>query len=144
MAYAAATAEVSKEERLATIRKEQLEKASKKAAESIVDEQVKLNSLSDAFLSLATFNKARAEAVKQLNELSPEYLGGLTTENVLTEQGTKLVNQYNKALKRRQWLKHWRRSLSNCTNKESQRRKMLKQDTWRRLLFWVCLGIVSG
>jgi hypothetical protein len=101
LAYAAATAEVSKEERLAAIRKEQLEKASKKAAESIVDEQVKLNSLLKVARDRNASDKARAEAVKQMNELSPEHLGALTTENVLTEQGTKLVNQYNEALKRK-------------------------------------------
>ncbi len=101
LVYAAATAEVSEEERKAAIQKEQLGKASKKAAESIVDEQVKLNSLLKVARDRNASDKARAEAVKQLNELSPEYLGGLTTENVLTEQGTKLVNQYNEALKRK-------------------------------------------
>ena len=89
------------EERKAAIQKEQLNKASRKAAESIVDEQVKLNSLLKVARDRNASDKARAEAVKQLNDLSPEYLGGLTTENVLTEQGTKLVNQYNEALKRK-------------------------------------------
>ena len=46
-------------------------------------------------------DKARAEAVKQLNELSPEYLGALTTENVLTDEGTQLVNKYVEALEKR-------------------------------------------
>ena len=101
LVYASATAEVSEEERKAAIQKEQLGKASKKAAESIVDEQVKLNSLLKVARDRNASDKARAEAVKQLNDLSPEYLGGLTTENVLTEQGTKLVNQYNEALKRK-------------------------------------------
>jgi hypothetical protein len=101
LVYAAATAEVSEEERKAAIRKEQLGKASKKAAESIVDEQVKLNSLLKVARDRNASDKARAEAVKQMNELSPEHLGALTTENVLTEQGTKLVNQYNEALKRK-------------------------------------------
>ena len=59
LAYAAATAEVSKEERLAAIRKEQLEKASKKAAESIVDEQVKLNSLLKVARDRNASDKAR-------------------------------------------------------------------------------------
>ncbi len=101
LVYAAATAEVSEEERKAAIRKEQLGKASKKAAESIVDEQVKLNSLLKVARDRNASDKARAEAVKQMNELSPEHLGALTTENVLTEEGTKLVNQYNEALKRK-------------------------------------------
>jgi hypothetical protein len=101
LVYAAATAEVSEEERKAAIQKEQLNKASKKAAESIVDEQVKLNSLLKVARDRNASDKARAEAVKQLNDLSPEYLGGLTTENVLTEEGTKLVNQYNEALKKK-------------------------------------------
>jgi len=101
LVYAAATSEASEEERKAAIQKEQLNKASRKAAESIVDEQVKLNSLLKVARDRNASDKARAEAVKQLNDLSPEYLGGLTTENVLTEQGTKLVNQYNEALKRK-------------------------------------------
>ena len=75
LVYAAATSEASEEERKAAIQKEQLNKASRKAAESIVDEQVKLNSLLKVARDRNASDKARAEAVKQLNDLSPEYLG---------------------------------------------------------------------
>ncbi len=101
LAYAAATQEMTEEERKAAIQKEKLNKASKKAAESIADEQVKLTSLLKVARDRNASDKARAEAVKQLNELSPEYLGALTTENVLTEEGTKLIDQYNKALQKK-------------------------------------------
>ena len=101
LAYAAATAEVSKEERLAAIRREQLIDATKEARKSIAEEKVELESLLRIARDKNASDKARAEAVKQLNELSPEYLGGLTTENVLTEEGTELVNNHIKALNRR-------------------------------------------
>ena len=101
LAYAAATREVSKEERLAAIRKEELIDATKKANESIAEEKVEVESLLKVARDKNASDKARAEAVKQLNELSPEYLGGLTTENVLTEEGIKLINDYNTALEKR-------------------------------------------
>lgn len=101
LAYAAATREVSKEERLATIRREELIEATKKANESIAEEKVELESLLIVAKDRNASDKARAEAVKQLNELSPEYLGALTTENVLTDEGTQLVNKYVEALEKR-------------------------------------------
>jgi hypothetical protein len=101
LAYAAATREVSDEERLAAIRREQLIDATKEARKSIAEEKVELESLLRIARDKNASDKARAEAVKQLNELSPEYLGALTTENVLTEEGTKLVDKYVEALEKR-------------------------------------------
>jgi hypothetical protein len=101
LAYAAATREVSDEERLATIRREQLIDATKEARKNIAEEKVELESLLRIARDKNASDKARAEAVKQLNELSPEYLGALTTENVLTEEGTKLVDKYVEALEKR-------------------------------------------
>lgn len=36
----------------------------------------------------------RAEAIKKLNEISPEYLGNLNLENIATQTGTDLIDKY--------------------------------------------------
>jgi hypothetical protein len=142
--YAAATREVSEEERKAVIRKEQLGKASKKAAESIADEQVKLNSLLKVAKDRNASDKARAEAVKQLNDLSPEYLGGLTTENVLTKEGTKLVKQYNEALKKKAMAQALEEELVELYKKRIQAQKDAQAGYIEETTIWGALGDSMG
>lgn len=43
----------------------------------------------------------RAEAIKKLNEISPEYLKNLTLENLKTKEGQKAIEEYTKALNRK-------------------------------------------
>lgn len=43
----------------------------------------------------------RAEAIKKLNEISPDYLKNLTLENLKTKEGQKAIEEYTKALNRK-------------------------------------------
>jgi len=45
--------------------------------------------------------KARLAAIKQLNEIAPEYLGNLTLENVKTKEGSRLIDAYVVALNKK-------------------------------------------
>ncbi len=71
-----------------------------KAKQSIVEEKTNLELL----LAIArdeTANKnKRKEAIKAINEISPEYLGYLTLEKINTNEATVAIENYNKALMR--------------------------------------------
>ena len=82
-------------------RTEALNRARATAEKSMVSQKVKLESLVSVAKDESLSLKDREEAVKQLNELSPQYLGDLTTQNVLTEEGTKLIDDYSSALQKR-------------------------------------------
>jgi TP901 family phage tail tape measure protein len=71
------------------------------AMKNIAGEKVQLEQL----LKIAKDEKAskedRLKAIKKLNEISPEYLSGLTLENIKTQEGTDLVNKYVAAIEKK-------------------------------------------
>lgn len=77
---------------------QQLQDARNAATESIGKEIGKTNAL---FTIARDENAAKADrikAIKSLNEISPEYLGNLTLENIRTADATKAVNDYTESL----------------------------------------------
>lgn len=46
-------------------------------------------------------DEERAKAIKKLNDISPEFLGGLNAANVATKEGSKLINEYLNQLDRK-------------------------------------------
>ena len=66
---------------------------------SIATETSKLNSLLSIAKDETVSRAARLQAVKDLNALSPQYLGNLQLETVNTQQATTAVTQYANALR---------------------------------------------
>jgi TP901 family phage tail tape measure protein len=71
------------------------------AAQAVQDEKANLQSLLLVAKDETLSKEARLAAIKKLNQISPEYLGNLTLENIRTAEGAKLINDYVKALDRK-------------------------------------------
>lgn len=72
--------------------------ASQKA---IIEEKNNLEALVKVAKDETLSKQQRQAAVKKLNELAPEYLGNLTTENIRTREGVEAIDAYIKALTRK-------------------------------------------
>lgn len=72
--------------------------ATRKAAEDVRDEQQQVVRLFDAARDLTLSYEQRRAAIEQLHAINADYLGDLTAENVLTQEGIDLANRYIKIL----------------------------------------------
>lgn len=68
------------------------------AAQLIVNQKAKVDSLVATSKSENTEKKEKIAALKELNRISPEYLGNLNLENINTDAATKALARYNTAL----------------------------------------------
>lgn len=68
------------------------------AAKKTAEEKASLESLLIIAKNETIAKEQRLEAIKKINQISPEYLKNLTLENINTEEGTKLINAYIIAL----------------------------------------------
>lgn len=71
------------------------------AARTIETEKQKLNELLKIARDETISKERRQDAIKKLNELSPEYLGNLTLETIKTGEATKAINLYISALEKK-------------------------------------------
>lgn len=70
-----------------------------KAAQSTADEEAKLRSLSLVVGNSAVSLEARKKALQELIAINPQYLSGLTLENIKSQEGINIINNYVKALR---------------------------------------------
>ena len=70
----------------------------KDANRSIAEEKTKLDILLATARNEKLSRKDRIDAIKQINELSPEYLGNITLEGINTEETASRIKDYTKAL----------------------------------------------
>ena len=82
----------------ATYVQNELIDVNKKAEKSVAQQQVTLNQLLAIARDETASLEARQEAVRQLNEISPEYLGNLTLQSINTEEAKKATEDYTEAL----------------------------------------------
>lgn len=75
-----------------------LNDAEKDAEKTYAKEKVSLKSLVDVAKDENLSKADRLKAIEKLNAISPEYLGNLTLENINTEEGARLLDEYVKAL----------------------------------------------
>lgn len=68
------------------------------AQKAIVGEKVEMQNLLRIARDEKLSKEARIRAIKKLNEISPEYLGGLTLEKINTEEATTATENYITAL----------------------------------------------
>lgn len=69
------------------------------ASQSIVDERVKLEQLLRIAQSDTASKKQRAEAIKTINAISPEYLSGVNQESILYGSATTAIQNYLSTLR---------------------------------------------
>ncbi|MBD8349334.1 phage tail tape measure protein [Dysgonomonas sp. HGC4] len=70
----------------------------KEAQKSIIGEKNELDLLLRVAKNEKVSKEERLKAIKRLNEISPEYLGNLSLENINTQEATKSVEAYTVAL----------------------------------------------
>lgn len=73
-----------------------------KETEAIVNQQtVDLKNLLAVAQDETASKEARLAAIKKLNEIAPEYLKGLTLENIRTAEGKKIIDAYVESLEKK-------------------------------------------
>lgn len=77
---------------------ERLNGISGEAQKSILAEKNKLEQLLSIARDETQSKDDRLTAIKRINQISPQYLKNLTLENLKTQEGVDLINQYVKAL----------------------------------------------
>lgn len=87
-----------KETSLAIDIQENLTNANIEAEKSIIKEKAQLQQLINVAKDEKRSKENRISAIKKLNEISPQYLGNLNLENINTQEATKAVENYSKAL----------------------------------------------
>lgn len=80
---------------------EALTSIQKEAANAVVDEKTKIAQLIEVVKSETTTKQEKAKAIREINLISPEYLGNITSENVLTKEGKELIDQYIVSLEKK-------------------------------------------
>ena len=82
----------------AAVKQEAFNEAVKEAQLNTVEQKVNLRSLIAVAKDETASLEARQQALKELNKISPEYFNNLTLENLATEEGQKLLDDYVRAL----------------------------------------------
>ncbi len=72
---------------------------SRNAAAATVEQEVSMRQLLQVARDENASKEERIEAIRKLNEISPEYLGNLTLETINTEATTKAVDEYIASLR---------------------------------------------
>jgi len=78
-----------------------LNDARKESIKAIAQEKQDLASLVKIAKDETKSKAAREEAIKQINEISPEYLGNITLETVNSEDATIAINKYTDAIEKK-------------------------------------------
>ncbi|WP_298119297.1 phage tail tape measure protein [Flavobacterium sp.] len=101
IAVVAAMALFSKETTKASKIQKDLSDIQTEVAKSISKEKQSLESLVKIAQDKSLSDKVRTDAIKELNRISPEYLGNLTLENIRTMDAKKAIDLYVKSLEKK-------------------------------------------
>ncbi|MFL9834978.1 phage tail tape measure protein [Chryseobacterium terrae] len=101
VAYQLFSEEVDK----ATAKQKMLNDINKETEKGIISQKNELDLLLKTAKDDNLSKEQRSAAIKKLNELSPEYLGNLTLENIKTQEATNAVKAYTDALLRNSRIK---------------------------------------
>ncbi|MBT0572332.1 phage tail tape measure protein [Riemerella anatipestifer] len=96
MAYKAFSKEVDN----TTKKQKLLNSVTEETNKNIISQKNELDSLLKIAKDETIAKERRLSAIKKLNEISPEYLGNLTLENINTKAATEAINKYTNALYR--------------------------------------------
>jgi len=82
----------------AAFKQEKFNEATLKAKQGIAGQIVEMESLVAVAKDENASMEARQKAIDKLNETAPEYLGNLNLQNIATEEGTKMLDNYAESL----------------------------------------------
>ncbi|MFB5946127.1 tape measure protein [Albibacterium profundi] len=97
---------------------ESLSNAMKRADEAATSEISKIKILQEQINNESLSRQTRNEKLQELIKLSPEYLNTLTLDSAKTEEGTKAINGYIEALKRKLQLQELETELQESLQRE--------------------------
>ena len=90
------------------------------AVKSLSNEKAELESLLSVAKNEAISKETRIKAIKQLNEISPEYLGNLNLENINTSAADSAVKKYTESLMKNAKAKAIQNKLSQLYDEQLQ------------------------
>lgn len=80
---------------------EKINNIKQETAKSLLEEKTKIDLLLKVAKDETQSKKDRLKAIKKLNSISPKYLGNLDLENIKTDEATKSINKYLKAVEKK-------------------------------------------
>lgn len=98
-------------------KQKELNAINKESEKGIISQKNELNQLLIIAKDETLSKEKRAEAIKKLNALSPQYLGNLTLENIRTQEATNAVKAYTDALLRNSRIKVLNKKLEEIQEK---------------------------
>jgi len=118
-----------------------LNKVQEKATENTAAQKAELDSLVKIAENKNLADEDRIKAIEKLNELSPELLGNLTLENIATEEGARLIDEYVASLDRKAIAQAIQEEktrlfteLIKAENSSSREQATLMDELWRRTI----------
>ncbi|OBW41123.1 hypothetical protein AB670_02574 [Chryseobacterium sp. MOF25P] len=99
-------------------KQKELNSINKESEKGIIAQKNELNQLVKIAQNDNFSKETRANAIKKLNALSPEYLGNLTTENIKTQEATNAIKAYTDALLRNSRIKVLNKKLEEAQEKQ--------------------------
>ena len=97
-----------------------LAEINQEAVKSLSNEKAELESLLSVAKNEAISKETRIKAIKQLNEISPEYLGNLNLENINTSAADSAVKKYTESLMKNAKAKAIQNKLSQLYDEQLQ------------------------
>ena len=117
-----------------------LSKIRKDASREVAAEETRLRALLAAASDETLIKDQRLEAIRMLNDISPQYLGNIDLETIKTGQATRAINNYIEALRIENELKA---AIDKKSEKEAERDELMDQSLnpdmkswdyiWRRM-----------
>lgn len=117
-----------------------LSKIRKDASREVAAEETRLRALLAAASDETLIKDQRLEAIRMLNDISPQYLGNIDLETIKTGQATRAINNYIEALRIESELKA---AIDKKSEKEAERDELMEQSLnpdmkswdyiWRRM-----------
>lgn len=127
-ALAVAIWQFSKNTKEAVTAAKMLDDVTKNAQKSISAEKTELELLLRVAKNEQVSKEERLKAIKRLNEISPEYLGNLSLENINTQAATKSVEAYTRALLKNAKVKSVEGAVMKEEDKRTENLKKIEQE----------------
>lgn len=103
----------------ASIAQGKLDDAARKAVDGVASEQSRIKILIDTLKNENASRDEKAKAIKELNEISPEYLGHLNAENAATEEGKRAIDAYLESLKQKIEVQELEREMAESIRRQN-------------------------
>lgn len=116
----AAFVSFNSETKKAVVQQSNLNELNNEAIALAAKQQANLNSLVAVAKNETLSKKERVAAIKEINKISPEYLGNLNLENIATDKARLAIEKYNIALLAGAKARIAQQKIQEITNKQAQ------------------------